>query len=84
MSGVRQYGGSTYITVRAKRVSSVKHITLIESGGGHVTFLNTLWRKGDGVLKHLELIERREGWGGTRSREALLYLSEVSQPTAAL
>lgn len=34
MNGAGLYDSSTYITMRGKRVSSVKHIMLIEHGGG--------------------------------------------------
>jgi len=41
---------------RGKRVSAV---IVIEREGVRVTFLNTLWQKGDGVLKHSTVMERR-------------------------
>lgn len=49
-----------HIMARGKRVNAVKHITVIEREGVRVTFLNTLCWKGDGVLKHSGLMERRE------------------------
>lgn len=54
------YDSFTHNMARGKRVSAVKHITVIEREGVRVTFLNTLWRKGDGVLKHSTVMERRE------------------------
>ncbi len=54
------YDSFTYIMAGGKRVSAVKHITVIEREGVRATFLNTLLRKGDGVLKHSMVMERRE------------------------
>lgn len=75
MNGAGLYDSSTYITMRGKRVSSVKHIMLIEHGGGgmaHVTFLNTLWWKGDGRLKHSMLMERE---GVEQGQDRLCFTS---------
>ncbi len=67
------YDSFTHIMAGGKRVSAVKHITVIEREGVRVTFLNTLWQKGDGVLKYSTVMKRRE-----KGRSSEPVLSQTS------